>query len=397
MTRALVHGPVPIAGQATASERSVRFVSVVLPCLNEAAAVGATVRESLRGLARAGLDGEVLVVDNGSTDGSPELAAAAGARVIYEANRGYGAAHRAGIDAAMGDAIVMADADGTYDLENLGELVRLLAQGNDLVLASRLRGAVEPGAMRALHRYVGTPIITRTLLGIANVRVSDSQSGFRAFWRDRALDLNLQACGMEYASEMLLRAGHAGWRIAEVPSTYRQRVGVSKLNTFEDGWRHFKLLVVMSPHCSLILPGLVVLSLGLLLSFVSLAVPTGVPVGSARWLPIFVGPMLLVTGAQMLFVGAIAAHRGDAVPLRVKNAVSFLGGTHAVERVLVRFALLMVLGAAIDVVLLALWLGGHSGSSLLGVAGLAQAFLLIGVNGIATLLAADLARDSLWS
>jgi hypothetical protein len=384
-------------GQETITARQVRFVSVVLPCLNEAGAVGETVRESLRGLAQAGLDGEVLVVDNGSTDGSAELAAEAGARVIHESNRGYGAAHRAGIDAARGDAIVMADADATYDLENLGELVELLAHGNDLVIGSRLKGSVQPGAMRALHRYVGTPLITRTLFATANVRVSDSQSGFRAFWRDRALDLNLRTCGMEYASEMLLRAGHAGWRIAEVPSNYRPRVGVSKLNTFEDGWRHFKLLVVMSPHFSLMLPGLAALLLGLMLSFVSLVAPAGVPVGSARWLPVFVGPMFLVSGAQMLLIGAIAAHRGDAVPPRIKKAVSFLGGSQAIERLLVRFALVIVLGAAIDAVLVVLWLGGHSGSSLLGVAGLAQALLLIGVNGIATMLAADLARDSLWS
>lgn len=377
-----------VAG-AISPQRHIEFVSVVLPCLNEEAAVATTVAEAFRGLTRAGYPGEVIVVDNGSTDRSVELAGAAGARVVHETTKGYGAAHIGGLRGARGNVIVMADADQTYDLENMGDLLRPLADGADMVVGSRLQGTISAGAMPVLHRYIGTPVITRVLRVLTGTGLSDSQSGYRAFWRGDALALDLKASGMEYASEMLLKAGRAGLRVKDVPSDYRVRVGESKLDTLSDGWRHIHMLLLLSPHLSLILPGIVMLAAGLLLSSLSLIAPVGVQVGHLRWLPVFLGPLLLILGAQAAFLGSLAAHRSTLTPKALRARLAFLDRKDTVNRLLGRFLLLSVIGLASDAALLALWLTDRSGASLFGMAGLAQAFIVIGGFGIVTLFAAD--------
>jgi hypothetical protein len=373
----------------------IRFVSVVLPCLNEEQAVAATVSEALAGLRRAGYDGEVIVVDNGSIDGSVEQARCAGARVVHEGRRGYGAAHIAGLKAARGDVIVMADADRTYDLEGMGELLAPLADGADLVVGNRLGGAISRGAMPPLHRYVGTPLITRVLRLLTGTALSDSQSGYRAFRRDAVLALDLKASGMEYASEMLLKAGRAGLKLAEVPTGYRPRVGESKLNTFDDGWRHLRMLLLLSPHLSLILPGVVAITTGLLLSSVSLVAPAGLGVGTERWLPVYLGPMLLILGSQGVVLGGLAAYRSSLTPAPLKRRLLFLGRTDAVNRLLGGFLGIILTGLLINALLAVLWLAGRSGPSLLGLAGIAQALIVIGGCGIVTVFAADYSRESL--
>lgn len=218
-------------------------VSVVLPCLDEAGGVVIAVQEAIEGLRAAGLSGEVTVVDNGSTDGSAVAAAAVGATVVCEPRRGYGMAIRRGLEMARGDVIVLADADSSYDLRQLGDLVHRVAQGADVVVGTRSRDSVETGAMPWLHRRVGTPGLN-LLLALATGRwFCDSQSGFRAFRREPLLYLGCTAAGMEFASEMLLLAHRAGLRIDEVPVRYRRRTGASKLRPVGDGLRHCRLLL----------------------------------------------------------------------------------------------------------------------------------------------------------
>jgi hypothetical protein len=374
--------PAPPAG----APYPIAFVTVVLPCLNEEEAVGPTVAEALRGLVRAGCAGEVIVVDNGSIDRSVERAAAAGARVVHEARRGYGAAHLAGLRAAQGDVVVMADADQTYDLEALGALLAPLRGGADMVVGNRLGGEIARGAMPPLHRYVGTPAITRVLRLLTGVRLSDSQSGYRAFRREAVMALGLRASGMEYASEMLLKAGRAGLKMAEVPTGYRARLGESKLNTFDDGWRHLRMLLLLSPHLTLILPGLAGIVLGLLLSLVSLVAPAGFHLGGGRWLPVFLGPMLLILGAQGVVLGGLAAYRSSLTPAQLRRRLAFLGGPDAVNRLLGGFVVVALVGLLLNGVLLVLWLAGLSRASLLGLAGIAQALIVIGIYNGAVVL-----------
>jgi hypothetical protein len=232
---------------------------------------------------------------------------------------------------------------------------------------------------------------------LTGTRLSDSQSGYRAFWRETALDLQLRARGMEYASEMLLKAGRAGLAVAEVPTDYRVRVGESKLNTFGDGWRHIQMLLLLSPHLTLIVPGMVLTLIGLLLCLVPLLAPLGVPFFSVRWLPVFIGPMLLILGAQAVFLGALAAHRSVLTPVafRRRLRLDVLDRPTAVNRLLGVFLTIAIVGVAIDAILLVAWLFDRSSDRLVGIAGLAQALVVIGGSGIATVFAADYSRESL--
>jgi glycosyltransferase involved in cell wall biosynthesis len=217
-------------------------VSVVLPCLDELSGVAAVVQEAFEGLRIAQLSGQVIVIDNGSQDGSPAAAASAGAIVLFEPRRGYGSAVRRGLQIARGDVIVLADADHTYDLRELGTLVRRISAGADIVVGTRFEGALEGGAMPWLHRHIGTPGLN-ILIAMATGRFfRDSQSGFRAFRRDRLQPLSFSADGMEFASEMLLIAHRSGLRIDEIPVRYRPRTGCSKLRPLHDGLRHCRLV-----------------------------------------------------------------------------------------------------------------------------------------------------------
>ena len=227
---------------SSAVPRAPMRVSVVLPCLDEAEGVVTAVQEALQGLRSAGLSGQVIVVDNGSTDGSAVVAAALGATIVWEPRRGYGMAIRRGLQTARGDVIVLADADSSYDLCQLGQLVQRVVQGADIVVGTRSCDRLEVGAMPWLHRRVGIPGLN-LLLAMATGRwFRDSQSGFRAFKRDRFIHLGCTSTGMEYATEMLLMAHRAGFRIEEVPVRYRRRTGASKLHPVADGLRHCRLL-----------------------------------------------------------------------------------------------------------------------------------------------------------
>jgi len=361
-------------------ESALPQVTVILPCLNEQASVAQTVAEARSGLDRAALTGEVVVVDNGSTDDSVRLATEAGARVVHESVPGYGAALRRGITEAGGVIGVMADADMTYDLENLGELVRPVLAGTDLVVASRLNG-VNKGTMPLLHRVVGTPMLSFILRRVTHgkVAIRDSQSGYRAFDLSRMRSLRLQSNGMEFASEMLLRAGESGRSIEEIRLPYRHRTGESKLNPFADGVRHLKLLTLLAPKLALLWPGGLLAVIGLGLTVASLLQPEGLTLGEARWQPVFFGPIALVT-ASLLLVSYLVV--GVATPL--SGAGSERPGSPVSSRVLRRRLVLVGvslagLGIAINAVLFVRWASGAPAwTRSLALAGMAQALTLSG-------------------
>jgi hypothetical protein len=363
-------------GQATG-----KHVSVVLPCLDEAESVGRCVTAALEALQGAGIDGEVVVVDNGSTDGSPQLAADAGARIVHEARRGYGSALRAGFDAAEGEIVIMADADLTYDFAKIPQLLAPIERDEaDMVLGSRL-GSATRETMPFLHRFVGTPAITFLTARACGRRVvRDSQSGYRAFRRSAVADLDLQSTGMELATEMLIRAARGGLRIAEVETGYGPRVGESKLSTFSDGWRHLQLILLLAPDLLLVGPGAALFALGLVLLGVNFAFPTGVDVGSLRWQPVFFSGIALVTGLQAMLAGAVLAHHSAVVAPGVRRRFSFVGRPEVPRRALNTGLALAALGLALNVVLLFRWLGGDPSPSGTGhgMAALSQAGIILG-------------------
>jgi glycosyltransferase involved in cell wall biosynthesis len=215
-----------------------------MPCLDEAETVAYCVSEALDALASVEATGEVLVVDNGSSDGSPALAEAAGARVVHEDRLGYGRACRTGFGLAGGKFVTMGDSDGTYNFGQLPEIVRGLRSGFDLVVGTRLKGAMEQGSMPFLHRYVGNPLLTRLLTAMFSVKVTDILCGIRGFRADLLPELALQSDGMELCPEMIIRAAKLGLSIDEIPVDYRKRQGLSKLRTFRDGWVNLRLLGV---------------------------------------------------------------------------------------------------------------------------------------------------------
>jgi hypothetical protein len=241
-------------------------LSIVMPCLDEAETVGECVKEALAFLTSSGVNGEVLVADNRSTDGSPEVAAAAGARVVTVGERGYGAALLGGISAARGRLIVMGDADGSYDFAELALFLDRLREGYQLVMGNRFAGGIAPGAMPGLHRYLGNPVLSAVGRLLYRSRCHDFHCGLRGFHRDAILALNLRTTGMEFASEMVVRATLAGLRIAEVPTTLRAdgRSTPPKLRTWHDGWRHLRFLLLYSPRWLFLVPGLTLMIAGLL-------------------------------------------------------------------------------------------------------------------------------------
>jgi glycosyltransferase involved in cell wall biosynthesis len=241
-------------------------LSVVMPCLNEKDTVGLCVQKALDAFARYGLRGEVIVADNGSTDGSQQMAAGLGARVIPVATRGYGSALREGIAAARGEFILMGDADDTYDFTHMDRFVAKLREGFDLVMGNRFQGGILPGAMPPLHRYLGNPVLSGIGRLFFKSPVGDFHCGLRAFRKDAIGSLGLRTLGMEFASEMVVKATLRGLCIAEVPTTLSPdgRSRPPHLRSWRDGWRHLRFLLLFSPSWLFLYPGAVVFVLGAL-------------------------------------------------------------------------------------------------------------------------------------
>jgi Glycosyl transferase family 2 len=364
----------------TASLAPVR-VSIVMPCLNEAESVGICVTKARSWLAARGIHGEVLVVDNGSTDQSAELAEAAGAQVFHERRRGYGNAYLRGFAEARGDIIVMGDADDTYDFSRLDDLVAPLDQDFDMVLGNRFSGGISPGAMPWAHRYIGSPLINLMIRRFIGIRIGDSQSGFRAFTRSAYERLRLRSGGMELASEMIVNAAREGLRVTEVPAPYQPRMGESKLNTVRDGWRHLRFLLLAAPNFLFVLPGLALVGMGLVVTAISFLAPTGIEIGSLTWQSVFAGAIFLAIGTNALVFGLMTKTFGaDRGIFREDAWVRAYRKVFSLERMLALAALLFVLGGIINVGLLGVWLSGSRLAVGLQLAALAESLIIVGAN-----------------
>jgi hypothetical protein len=258
-------------------------VSVVIPCLNEAETLRSCIEKAWAGLAAAGVTGEVVVADNGSSDGSQGIALDAGARVVHVPLRGYGSALKGGIQAARGEYVVMGDADDTYDFSRIEPFIEALDDGHDLVMGNRFAGGIEKGAMPKLNRLLGNPVLSAAGRLFFRSPVRDFHCGLRAFRRDAVLALDLTTSGMEYASEMVIKASLSGLRITEVPTTLAPAPGMREphLRPWRDGWRHLRLLLLYSPRWLFLYPGVALGGAGL--AVVIALLPGPIVVGGVRF------------------------------------------------------------------------------------------------------------------
>jgi glycosyltransferase involved in cell wall biosynthesis len=344
----------------TADERSPMLLSVIIPCLNEAENIELCVSAAWKAIGEAGIAGEVIVADNGSEDGSAELAQRAGAHVVHEPRRGYGSAYIAGFQAAAGTYILMADADLTYDFDEIPSFLRELEQGADMVIGDRMEN-IHPGAMPWHHRYIGNPLLSGLLNLLFHTGVRDAHCGMRAFRRDRLELLQLRTTGMEFASEMVVRAAKERLEIREIPIEYHPRGGESKLSSFRDGWRHLRFLLLHSPNHLFILPGVAISLLGALMSLTVLA---HLALLERQWSlhTLIGGSLLWIVGAQLVGLG-LCAHA---------YATYFMGERDAwfdrarerlrLEHGLMLGSVVALVGLAMIVVILIDWIGSGLGS-----------------------------------
>ena len=289
-------------------------LTILMPCLNEAETLAVCIGKARAFLDKAGILGEVLIADNGSTDGSQEIAAQGGARVVPVAQKGYGAALLGGIAAARGRFIIMGDADDSYDFGALDAFMTRLRDGADLVMGNRFQGGIETGAMPPLHRYLGNPVLSFVGRLFFRIKTGDFHCGLRGFNAESIRKLDLQTTGMEFASEMVVRSALAGLRIEEVPTTLKPdgRSRPPHLRTWRDGWRHLKFLLVYNPRWMFFIPGAVLCGLGTLFAALLVFGPLRVIDNLSLDLNTFVAAcFMIITGIQLITFGAISRYYAE--------------------------------------------------------------------------------------
>ena len=365
------------AGMPTAEDEPI--VSVVIPCLNEEDNIERCVLAARAAMADAEIHGEVVVADNASEDRSAELASAAGARVVHEPRRGYGSAYLAGFAAARGRYIVMADADLTYDFAEIPRFVEKLDDGAELVMGDRMDN-IHPGAMPWLHRYVGNPILTGVLNVFFRTGVSDAHCGMRAVRRDVLPRLDLRTTGMEFASEMVIRASKEKLDIREFPIEYHPRGGESKLSSFRDGWRHLRFLLVHSPTHLFMLPGAILLFLGTLISIVALL---QIDVFGRAWdiHTMVAGALLMIVGTQVVALGLCAHAYGTYFMAEKDPWFDRMRARFRLEHGLILGAAVLLLGLTIAAGIVGVWIDrGFGQLSEERLAVLASALVIVGIQ-----------------
>jgi glycosyltransferase involved in cell wall biosynthesis len=360
-------------------------LTAVMPCLNEERTVGVCIEKAFRAFRSMGIAGEVVVADNGSTDSSVEVASRLGASVVHVAKKGYGAALAAGIAAARGDYVVMADSDDSYDWLELTPFVAALDEGNDLVVGNRFFGGIDPGAMPRLHRYLGNPVLSWLARKVHGAPVGDLHCGMRAFRRDAFLRMNVRTSGMEFATEMIVNSVKAGLRIAEVPTRLRcdGRDRPPHLRSFRDGWRHLRFILTYGPNYLYLAPGGVCFVTGLAMV---VALIRGPLVVSGHYFGIHflaLACALTLVGFNIVNFGILAnvvvIRRSSVITSRVAR---WAMSRFSLEGALIVGASLVLLGVGCDGWLLFQWLktGGGAMDTTVHAVFAATLAIVMGVN-----------------
>ena len=373
----------------------VPHISFIFPAKDEEKTIGEVIKNAKMAADSLGLTYEVIIADN-STDATPEIAKSLRAKVVTPDRLGYGYAYRFASRYARGKYIVMADADGTYDLSETPRLIEPLLKGEaDIVLGTRLRGKIMPGAMPWLHRYIGNPLLTFILNSLYGTRVSDAHTGFRAIRRDALEKLNLSSNGMEYASEFLVKAAYIGLRIREVPITYHpRREGTqSKLRSFRDGWRHLKFLLLLAPKFLYYIPGFAMLLIGIILMAVALLRAN---LGYSPGLhSAILGSMLAILGFNLAGFGLLTdLYLAKALGKPTSRVTKLLAIRFSVERALVLATLLVVTGSAYILYIFTKWVeSGYRYLPLRGEDAIAFALIVLGFQMVAIAMMAHLVSE----
>ncbi len=302
-----------------------RELTILMPCLNEAETLEICITKALGYLKKSGIAGEVLIADNGSTDGSQDIAEKLGARVVPVPEKGYGAALLGGIAAARGRFIIMGDADDSYEFSELDAFVSRLRDGADLVMGNRFQGGISAGAMPPLHRYLGNPVLSFLGRLFFRIKVGDFHCGLRGFNAKTIRELDLRTTGMEFASEMVVRCSLAGLRIEEVPTTLKPdgRSRPPHLRSWRDGWRHLKFLLMYNPRWLFFIPGSVLCALGTVLSVLLFFGPLTIGGNLSLDLNTFVAACFMVaTGIQLITFGVLSRYYADVTGILPANARS---------------------------------------------------------------------------
>ncbi|MBZ5659132.1 MAG: glycosyltransferase [Acidobacteriia bacterium] len=335
-----------------------------MPCLNERSTVGICVQKAMEALRRHGIRGEVIVADNGSTDGSRQIAADLGARVIPVETRGYGSALRGGIAAARGQFILMGDADDTYDFTQMDAFVAKLREGYDLVMGNRFRGGIVPGAMPPLHRYLGNPVLTGIGRLFFKSPVGDFHCGLRAFRKEAIDRLGLRTLGMEFASEMIVKATAFGLRVTEIPTTLSpdKRDRPPHLRTWRDGWRHLRFLLLYSPRWLFLYPGIALCAAGIVVSALLLPGPRMIGrVGFDVHTLLFAGMAILIGFQSLVFAAFTKVFAISEGLLPEDPRLTRIFRYLTLEAGLVAGGLLIVAGSGAWILGLAYWQSHHFG------------------------------------
>jgi glycosyltransferase involved in cell wall biosynthesis len=390
--------PDSLEGSRTAARDARPLVSAVIPCLNEERTIGFCIDKAFRSFREMGVEGEVVVADNGSSDRSVEISAAHGARVVHATVKGYGAALRAGIDEAAGEIIVIGDGDESYDWSAIAPFVNKVREGYDLVMGNRFLGPAMPGAMRPLHRYLGNPVLSAIARIAFRTRIGDFHCGMRAFTKLAYERMLTKTTGMEFATEMVANACHQGLRITEIPTTLYpdKRDRAPHLRSFRDGWRHLRFILTYAPDHLFLLPGLLMLAAGVGLQLALVAGPLqlgGLYLGIHF---VALGALLALVGFNVfnlgVFAKALLSRRYEGLRSRT---VRWLRSRYSLELGLGVGAVLIVAGLAIDAGILVRWLGQRGGAmeSTIHLAFVATTAVVLGVNVLFSAFLLNLVLD----
>lgn len=357
------------------------LVSIIIPCMNEEKTIGICIQKALQTLKNEGWEGEIIISDN-STDNSRDIATKLGAKVVIPLNKGYGNAFLEGFRYAKGRYVLLADADDTYDLREMPKFIKpLMEKDADFVMGTRLKGEIKKNSMPWLHRYIGNPILTRTLNDLFKTHLSDAHCGMRAITREAYDKLDLKSEGMEFASEMIIEAARKNLRMTEVPITYYPRITPSKLHSWGDGWRHLRFMMLYNPTPFFSIPGFLLILLGLFMTVV-LSYRGNVETTSLH--SFILGAMLLIIGTQMIATGSYMKVYG-----MIHNRIDKSGLTarildyHSLEFGLMFGALSFFAGMVLGSNVLLKWISSGYGSiSEVGTAVMAMVLAAVGIQVI---------------